>query len=321
MMVDEETSSKKKKNSLEPGETLGDFFKRERTLRGYTLEEIAMATRIPFRSLRALEENDRSSLPEEVFVRGFVREYARYIGLDPQEVMGRYVPKSTGETEEFRPERVAVDLFVSKGMAESVRLFTRRRIVLGVIILLILGVAYWGVNKINRLALQSGGQTSFLENLRHMAGADQPSLSAAPKSSGLPPADLKISPNLSRSVPAGSSGSQGDTATIENVARSGQAENPALINQMAAEITVQDEVRTNRYVLEAYFREKTWLRVKVDSDQPQDHTFQVGDRQVWKAKEKIDLYIGNAGGIELTLNGKSLGPLGETGKTTIFNLP
>ena len=90
---------------------------------------------------------------------------------------------------------------------------------------------------------------------------------------------------------------------------------------MAAQIADQDEGLTNRYVLEAYFREMTWLQVKVDSDPPQDHTFQVGDRQVWKAKEKIDLYIGNASGIELTLNGKSLGPLGETGKTINFNLP
>ncbi len=320
-MAQEETSSKKKKNSLEPGETLGDFFKRERILRGYSLEEIAMATRIPFRSLRALEENDRNSLPAEVYVRGFIREYARYIGIDPQEVMGRYVLKSGGETEEFRPERVAADLFASKGMTESVRLFSRRRIVFGVIILLVLGVAYWGGNKMNRLALHSGGRTSFFETLRHLAGEDQPPLPAVPaaqQSSGLPPA---VSPSLSGSIPAGSSGSQGATGTFENVARSGQAENPSLIDQMAAQIAGQDEGRTNRYVLEAYFREVTWLRVKVDSDQPQDHTFQVGDRQVWKAKEKIDLYIGNAGGIELTLNGKSLGPLGETGKAINFNLP
>jgi cytoskeleton protein RodZ len=68
----------------------GEELSREREIRGISLKEISDATKISRRFLEALEKNEHRSLPAPVFTRGFVREYARYVGLDADEMVNRY---------------------------------------------------------------------------------------------------------------------------------------------------------------------------------------------------------------------------------------
>src|SRR5688572_33225148 len=70
--------------------SFGEELRREREIRGISLKEIADATKISKRFLEAIERNDHQSLPAPVFTRGFVREYARYVGLNAEEMVNRY---------------------------------------------------------------------------------------------------------------------------------------------------------------------------------------------------------------------------------------
>src|SRR5258705_10677604 len=70
--------------------TFGEELQREREIRGISLKEIADATKISKRFLEAIERNDHRTLPAPVFTRGFVREYARYVGLNADEMVNRY---------------------------------------------------------------------------------------------------------------------------------------------------------------------------------------------------------------------------------------
>lgn len=72
------------------GESFGAYLIRSRELRGVSLEQIADETRILASKLKALEEDDRSNLPERVFVVGYIRAYAKAIGLDANEAILRY---------------------------------------------------------------------------------------------------------------------------------------------------------------------------------------------------------------------------------------
>lgn len=72
------------------GDSLGAELRKQREVRGISLKEIADATKISRRYLEALESDDHSMLPAPVFTRGFVREFARYIGLDAEEMADRY---------------------------------------------------------------------------------------------------------------------------------------------------------------------------------------------------------------------------------------
>jgi hypothetical protein len=68
----------------------GEHLKREREMRGVTLEEISAATRISTRFLEALENEHWEELPGGVFNRGFIRSVARFLGLDEDALVSEY---------------------------------------------------------------------------------------------------------------------------------------------------------------------------------------------------------------------------------------
>ncbi|HWZ44874.1 MAG TPA: RodZ domain-containing protein [Candidatus Saccharimonadales bacterium] len=72
----------------------GDRLRREREMRGITLEQISESTKIARRRLEALENEEFDLLPGGVFNRGFVRSYARYVGLDPEQAVADYMTAS-----------------------------------------------------------------------------------------------------------------------------------------------------------------------------------------------------------------------------------
>jgi len=70
-------------------QTLGALLRERRESMGVTLAEVEVATRIRQKYLAALESEEWHLLPGEVVGRGFLRNYADYLGLDPQEIMER----------------------------------------------------------------------------------------------------------------------------------------------------------------------------------------------------------------------------------------
>lgn len=68
----------------------GDHLKREREMRGVSLEEISAATRISTRFLEAIEHEQWDRLPGGVFNRGFIRAMARFLGLDEDDMVAEY---------------------------------------------------------------------------------------------------------------------------------------------------------------------------------------------------------------------------------------
>jgi len=73
------------------GVSFGGWLKHQREVRGISLREIANVTKITIRYLEALEDSRFSILPAPVFARGFLRQYASYVGLDPDEVVNYYI--------------------------------------------------------------------------------------------------------------------------------------------------------------------------------------------------------------------------------------
>ncbi|MGA7854182.1 MAG: helix-turn-helix domain-containing protein [Candidatus Acidiferrales bacterium] len=74
----------------------GEQLKREREMRGVSLEEISVATRIAPRFLEALENEQWEQLPGGVFNRGFIRSVARYLGLDEDNLVAEYALQTKG---------------------------------------------------------------------------------------------------------------------------------------------------------------------------------------------------------------------------------
>ena len=85
-------------------ETLGQYLRRERESRTVSIEELSNGTRISGPFLEALEKDDFSFFPQREFIPGFLKGYARYVGLDTKEVLSRYQMQSELEArkETFR---------------------------------------------------------------------------------------------------------------------------------------------------------------------------------------------------------------------------
>ncbi len=77
--------------SANPHQSFGTWLRSQREHRDVSLREIADETRISMRYLQALEEDRFDILPAPVFARGFLREYARFVGLDADEVVTFYM--------------------------------------------------------------------------------------------------------------------------------------------------------------------------------------------------------------------------------------
>ncbi|HKJ64484.1 MAG TPA: RodZ domain-containing protein [Desulfopila sp.] len=76
-------------------EALGEYLRRQRKEQDLSFEDLQKATKIPARSLRAMEENDPEALPAVAFARGFYLLYAKYLGIDTDEVLKRFESEQT----------------------------------------------------------------------------------------------------------------------------------------------------------------------------------------------------------------------------------
>src|SRR5262245_18920585 len=85
-------------------DSIGDFFKQVRETKGLTVDEVASKTRIRTDFVKALEEGNFAKLPDQVFARGFVRSYARSLGLDEDDAIHRFI-QSAGAFYEKQDER------------------------------------------------------------------------------------------------------------------------------------------------------------------------------------------------------------------------
>src|SRR5919204_6119152 len=87
---------------------IGNSLREARVRQGLDFPEIEQATKIRGKYLRALEDEQFSVLPGDTYVKGFLRSYADYLGLDGQLYVDEFNSRNVVESEEvFRPQRPA----------------------------------------------------------------------------------------------------------------------------------------------------------------------------------------------------------------------
>jgi cytoskeleton protein RodZ len=79
-----------KEDSMGTTSLFGEHLKREREMRGVSLEEISAATRISVKFLEALENEQWAQLPGGIFNRGFIRSIAKFLGMDEDGLVAEY---------------------------------------------------------------------------------------------------------------------------------------------------------------------------------------------------------------------------------------
>jgi transcriptional regulator with XRE-family HTH domain len=141
--------------------SFGEELRREREIRGISLKEIADATKVSKRFLEALERNDHRTLPAPVFTRGFVREYARYVGLNVEEIVNRYNFAAASDERIEKPPQIEKYPQVpvrdisprpapKRGIPPVYARIDRNIIIMLLIMIALGGVAWWAVQYRNR---------------------------------------------------------------------------------------------------------------------------------------------------------------------------
>jgi len=136
--------------------SFGEELRREREIRGISLKEIADATKISKRFLEAIERNDHKTLPAPVFTRGFVREYARYLGLNAEEMVNRYNFAAVGDDrieQSAHLERLTTPQAPPlpgkkqppKGIPPAYARVDRNVYILILVVIALAGVSYWAL--------------------------------------------------------------------------------------------------------------------------------------------------------------------------------
>ncbi len=255
----------------------GTNFTRAREAAGLSLEKIAAETRISTRFLVAIENEEFDLLPGGVFNRGFIRSYAERVGINPDQAIADYEQISVAVEEPVEELRNVERASMSKS--------DRNLYALAAGLLAVLIIVFYVVTR-NRSA----------------GSAVQPTPNAATETAPAPDATTETAPTpdaATETTPAPDAGQPKTAGTVPDVVQPKAAAPPAAATSLVVDLNVKD---------------LSWIKVTTDGNVALSDNLTAGTNQRFTATSSIDLAIGNAAGVSLTINGREVGTLGQTGQ-------
>jgi cytoskeleton protein RodZ len=267
-------------------DTFGESLKREREMRGVTLEEISAATRIATRFLRAIENEQWDQLPGGVFNRGFVRAVARYLGLDEESTVAEYT-LAVGD-------RPSVPVWTGSPPAVPPQQPWLAWIIAAVVILALLAGGWFGTRRFLawRAAKRAAQAALTAASSPASTGASQQNTGElAPASGGMPSPDAQ--------------------APVSGT--------PAVATD-SAPITAPISTAKDQFELKIVTDKRTKVTIVADQEVVYDGNMKAGENHFFSAMDHFQVSAKDAGVLHMELNGKSLapiGPPGHAGKVTL----
>lgn len=299
---------------MESTHLFGEHLKREREMRGVSLEEISAATRISVRFLEALENEQWERLPGGIFNRGFIRSVARFLGMDEENLVAEYAM----ETHE-RPE-------IAVWTKEPVRKRTNWTAIGGAIAVAILVIAgVWYVHHRYGAEISAWHQEhpvfkTLVTRFRHSktpsssssantsAGAAA-NTQATPQQAVAPPPTAQTTPNVAPPANSQANSAAPNTASAKNSATT----SPALPTGNPAAPPGQMELKVEA-------GETSTVSVLADGKVVFSGTLEAQRTLTLHAKTSFTVSSSKSNAVLLELNGHTvapLGPPGEPGKITL----
>jgi cytoskeletal protein RodZ len=274
--------------------SLGPYLRGLREAKGMSLDDIARSTRVGRRHLEALESDTFGELPAPVFVKGFIRAYCEFLDSSSEEALGLY-RETTGEP--AAPHGPLRPLLAPRPQRAG-------PLAISIILFVALGVSLFAL----RLGLQSSRKDTSMVSTPAKEEARKATASVSASSAGKPGADAPGTPSAAPTpaAPAASAPAAALAPSSSPAAPSASAPAPA-----SPSATVEAKPGNHHLIVRAI--EPTWLRVQVDEGQVAEELLQTGAVREWNATRRFTLTVGNAGGVEIDLNGKRMPSLGAKG--------
>jgi len=286
------------------GRRLGELLERRRLEKGLSLREVEEATKIRTRYLQGLEREDYTVLPDAVYVRGFLKTYADFLGLDGEalahEMKELRAPRRERQAEGYvrgaggrgRDSDFERPIIQPGGLAG-----TERRRISGatiatvLVVLLVLAVV---IGALYRVGQGAGGGSERNVPEGEAAASREP----APGENG--------------------SGDAATTAPAEEPSTTGAASPSGPGTTGGATDVDPGQIRAVVRVTEDG---PSWIQVSTDGEVAYEQIAPVGFERAFRAEELFAVSTGNAGGVEVEVNGQSVGELGQYGEVVRREFP
>ncbi len=316
--------------------SLGEHLKQLRLDKGLSIEELSKATKINKRFLAALEEDNLQALPGGVINRGFVRAFVRFCGGDENAFLAEY---ESALREQQGPE---INLLAAQSAAASSASERRKVYFFILVIILVLAAIFMiyyfryssrlqgnggslHLAEVNQAPQPSAGSAAIQQEPGGQTGSLPPVLPPPPSESATNPGQ-STGPTPSSTSPATEPGSVSGSATT-GAPQAAHPEGSANPSNTVSEKTLaaptsgriktsapESDTTNGNYKLKIVAAEKTWLSIKKDGKEVFRRIMLPNEALNLNAKDRFDIVCGNAGGIVVSLDGKTLPPLGGKGE-------
>ncbi|HTV74473.1 MAG TPA: RodZ domain-containing protein [Candidatus Acidoferrales bacterium] len=232
---------------------LGEELRAARESRHLSLSDVSDQIHIRSLYLQAIEEENWASIAAPVYVRGFVRTYARFLGLNPEEAVARYNGTAPAEAKAEAPKQ---PVYISDRRGPSLWLLGAGAI--AVLLVVFVGYNYYQLQKSTQAAIIAEGT---------------PIPTIAPINPITAPGGATANAPATHALPASPPAGPGLAVRLDD---------------------------------------RSWLRVIVDGTNRMEGVFDAGTERVFRGKTAT-VRVGNAGGVDISVNGKDLGKMGASG--------
>ena len=248
-------------NNMNPTLSFGRYLQAIRIEKEISINAISKITKIRKDLLIKIEEEDFNGLPDIVFMKGFLRAYAKVIDADADVAIDLYLA------------RLNVARKITKAEADLARFSNKYWLRLMFSFMVFFGVI---------------GMTVYaLSYLRDTPDTDKPEVSQV----------------------------QDEKDNKEGAYIFSEPTDPKLTE------TEKNSTVPERYYLQIKTVEETWIKIAVDENEANEYNLNPGDYMELEALSGFNLLVGNAGGVNLTLNGKLLKMSGKSGQVVNVRIP
>jgi cytoskeleton protein RodZ len=306
--------------------SFGTRLRLEREQRGITLDQISRSTKIGTRFLQALEQDRFEQLPGGIFNKGFIRAYARFLGLNEEQTLADYLAAtSPGEPAPVASETAVATAASPKivgAQAESERATTSLPWGTFAMLLLVVALSFaiWGFYTREREpstpvkhpvapTTNSTGSTAPPAN-SPASDSQMPASEGQAGESQKPPSEVQTAPP---EVPADSSPHPAPTGSASPADSLGLTKAEPESSSTKAPVSAASLV-TASFTVHLKARKDAWVSITADGRKLSEETLSGGAEKSIRAANQIIVRTGNAGALDLEFNGQKLPTQGTYGE-------
>lgn len=267
---------------MEDIEEVGHKIKQARLDRGITIDEVQKSTKIRKKYLEAIEAGDFEVISQEVFLKGFLRVYANYVGLDGQKILNEY-NQLTNLRQEVKKDEMEIE--ETESTAEKVLCFISNHLMKIVAVAVILIIVFLGGTILYKKGI-IGSLTQTEQS--NMVSSEKKEAALTKKKE---------------------TEEKKDNTSQESVSTGIETDK----NKQEIEVKDRDN-EASKTNITIKVLETSWIKVVVDGKIVLEEMLSSGTERSWQADRNIELLAANAAGVKVILNGEEFGPFGSQGE-------